>query len=313
MADVTRRDQAPACDAIAAAVVVPSFNRRGSLLRLLDSLDRQTLDPRRYEVVVVDNNSTDATSEAVEAFARRARARLRCVREPAQGAAHARNRGIRETSAPVVAFTDDDASADPRWLEELLAALQTRAAAGVGGRTLPAWDAALPPWWLPEYDKAFVRNWGDTARPVAEFPFFYSVNLALRRDVFARVGVFETRLGPTATAHVVGEDADLCRRVHEAGGSLVYWPPAIVHHHVEATRLTRRFLRRRFYYSGVTHAAQRVIRGGDVALAYHAKELAGETWRWLLAPSATERLRRELALWYRAGVISRSLSRRGRG
>ena len=284
-------------------MVVPSYNRRDSLLRTLESLTRQTFDPTDFEVVVVDNNSSDGTAQAVARYADRRNGHLRCLREAAQGAAHARNRGIRETSSPIVAFLDDDVEADANWLEKMLSGLADSRAAAVGGRTEPVWDGALPDWWLPEYEKVFARNWGDARRTVVEFPFFYSLNFAVRREVLAAVGAFDPRLGPKGHRHVVGEDADLCRRIHQTGGSLYYLPDAVVYHHVESERLTRNFFRRRFYYSGMTHLTERQIEGRSLELPYQVKALATGLVRWLSARSKSERFRHELELWYRAGNL----------
>ena len=290
------------------SVVIPTYNRRDSLVRLLSSLDRQTLGQDRFEVVVVDNNSTDGTADAVDRRARELRLRLRCVSELEQGAVHARNRGIRETSAPVVAFTDDDIEVDAAWLEEILRGFERYSASAVGGRTQAVWEAPLPDWWLPEYEKPFARNWGTEACRVTTFPFFYSLNLAVKRSVLGEIGLFDPRLGPKGHRHVVGEDADLCRRIHESGGSLYYLPEAVVHHHVEAERLTRRFLRRRFYYAGMTHLTARKIQGRNLELPYQLKSVITNLVRWLSPASRTERFRRELDVWYRVGTLVASVS-----
>jgi GT2 family glycosyltransferase len=285
------------------SVVIPTYNRRASLLRLLSSLDRQTLDKERFEVVVVDNNSTDGTADAVARDVRGLGLRLRCVSEPEQGAVHARNRGIRETSSPLVAFTDDDIEVEANWLEEILRGFERYSASAVGGRTQAVWDAPLPDWWLPEYERPFARNWGAEACRVTTFPFFYSLNLAVRRPLFSEVGLFDPQLGPKGHRHVVGEDADLCRRIHENGGSLYYLPAALVYHHVEAERLTRRFFRRRFYYAGITHLIARKIESRRLELPYQLKALVTGLAQWLSAPSKPDRFRRELEIWYRTGSL----------
>jgi len=292
------------------AVVIPTYNRRDSLLRTLDSIARQTFPANRFEVVVVDNNSNDRTSEAVTSFGARRQLRVKCVRETDQGVTYARNRGIRETSAPVVVFTDDDVEADPRWLEELMRGLERSGAAAAGGRTETVWEGPLPDWWLPDYDKLFARNWGDAPTRVTEFPFFYSQNFAVRRETLAAVGGFDPRLGPKASDYVAGEDADLCRRIHESGRMLYYLPQAIVRHRVGSDRLNRRFLRRRFYGSGVAHAIHRRIQKRPLEPAYQLRRVAGELRDWLVAKSAADRFRRELDVWQRAGFLRVWIGRR---
>jgi len=292
---------------LAASVVVPTYNRRASLLRLLDSLDRQTLPADRFEVIVVDNNSHDDTVVRVAAWASTARARLRCISEPRQGAALARNRGIDESAAPIVAFIDDDAEAEPAWLEQILRGFDVYGADAIGGYTVAVWCASLPAWWLPSYEHAFLRNWGGDPRRVSEEPFFYSQNLAVLRATLEALGGFDPQLGPKGSGHIVGEDLDLCRRIHERGGTLYYIPDAVVRHHVPPERLTRRFLRHRFYSRGMTQAILRRLRGNPLDLAYQAKQLASGLPSWLAANHATERFRRELTLWRIAGYLRTGL------
>ena len=288
---------------LAVSVVVPTFNRRASLLRLLASLERQTLPHRRFEVVVVDNNSTDGTNDAILAYATQRRMSVRVLIEPQQGAAHARNRGIRESSAAILVFTDDDVEAEPQWLAAILRGFEELPASAIGGRTLPSWDCALPEWWLPEYEKAFLRNWGDEVCRVTEFPFFYGQNLAVRRVTLERVGGFDPRRGPKGRRYASGEDADLCRRMHDSGEALYYLPAAVVRHHVGAERLSRRYFRRRFRASGASHALQRILESRPLELPYQVKALITGLPKWLGTSFGAQRFRCELEVWYRAGFL----------
>ena len=112
--------------------------------------------PRRrpFELLVVDNNSTDATPEVV-ARARARDDRVRYLRETKQGVSHARNAGIAAARAPILAFTDDDVRVGPGWLAAIARAFcQYPGASAVGGKVLPLWPAPPPPWltraqWAP--------------------------------------------------------------------------------------------------------------------------------------------------------------------
>ena len=288
-------------------VLVPTFNRRDSLDRLLQSLDRQTLARERFEVVIVDNNSTDGTAPTVDAFARSSRARIRLLQEAAQGAAYARNRGVRETASPIIASTDDDVEADPRWLEEALHGLELHCAAAVGGRTLPVWNGSLPEWWIPDYEKVFLKDLGTESRRVLPPDYFYTHNIVVRREALGRAGLFDTRLAPTGRQHLVGEDVELCRRMQENGDALYYVPEAIVRHHVDAYRLSRAFFRRRYFYRGVSYALRNRLRGKPLEIPYRVKELAVSIAGWLRARDATKRFELELALWRDIGYVAKGL------
>lgn len=294
------------------SVVVPTYNRRASLLRLLESLDRQTLDPERFEVVVVDNNSTDGTDEETLRFAARSRAKVRHLSERSQGTAYARNRGIRESVAPVVAFTDDDVEADFRWLDEILRGLDAHRADAVGGRALPVWPGPLPEWWLPTYEHVFVRNWGNEPCPVDRFPFFYGQNLAIRRRILESVGGFDPRLGPRGCRYIAGEDAELCRRIHDHGGLLYYLPTALVHHYVGADRFTRSYFRRRYYGRGVSYARQRAMAGRPMEIPYQLKLIVTALRDWTMARSAAVRFHAELSARMRLAYVVEAVTIRFR-
>ena len=106
-------------------VILCTYNRCGSLVRALESVAASQLPPSvEWEVLVVDNNSTDQTREVVADFARRHAGRFRYVFEARQGQSHARNAGIQEAAGDVLAFTDDDIRVEPTWLAKLSAVFE---------------------------------------------------------------------------------------------------------------------------------------------------------------------------------------------
>src|SRR5688572_14570339 len=130
------------------SVVMSTYNRGELLGDAIRSLlaQHQTITPP-FELIVVDNNSTDKTHEIVEGFAR-IDGRVRYLFEPRQGLSHARNAAIRDARAPLIAFTDDDVRAEPDWVSAIVRAFdEHRDAAVIGGRVLPVWPGP-PPLWL---------------------------------------------------------------------------------------------------------------------------------------------------------------------
>src|SRR5687768_7427373 len=116
------------------SVILPTFNRANALKRALAALRRQSVMPGEYEVVVVDNNSTDGTAGVVALFEDR---RIRLIDEPRQGLSYARNAGLAAARAPIVAFTDDDVEVAPDWVETILTTLARYPHVdGLGGRVL---------------------------------------------------------------------------------------------------------------------------------------------------------------------------------
>src|SRR5260221_9817986 len=128
------------------SVIICTYNRAVELRRTLDSFCLLTVPTElQWEVIVVDNNSADATRTVCEEC--RAKLSLRYIFEPQQGQTFARNRGIRASTAELVVFTDDDVDVDPHWLACLWdAARRTLDASVFGGRGLPRWDRPPPDW-----------------------------------------------------------------------------------------------------------------------------------------------------------------------
>ena len=134
------------------SVVICTYNRCRSLADSLESVANSRLpDSVEWEVVVVDNNSRDQTRQTVERFCQRYPQRFRYVFESDQGLSHARNAGIREARGAIIAFTDDDLTVEPTWLQNVTAPLRDEGPwAGTGGRILPAQTFAAPKWFALE-------------------------------------------------------------------------------------------------------------------------------------------------------------------
>ena len=203
------------------AVVCPTYRRSEQLRHLVAALEAQTLDPTRFEVVVVDNASGDGTGTVLAELAAASPLRMRILAtEVNRGPAPARNLGWRSTGAPVVAFVDDDVLPGPEWLSAGLEALQRDPGIGVlQGRT------TLPPGTPPFADLVPWSIWRviDDASP-----FFEACNIFYRRDALVATGGFDEGIGWW------GEDTDLGWKVLEAGWRRGFAAAATVVHQVEA-------------------------------------------------------------------------------
>jgi glycosyltransferase involved in cell wall biosynthesis len=239
--------------------VVPSFNRAESLSGTIESLLAQ--DPSLpYEIIVVDNNSSDATRSVVETFGEKARGRLRYVFEGDQGLSVARNAGIAAAKGEIVAFVDDDAVASPNWLENLAATYRTHPDAWcVGGKIVLNPSVTLPSWFGPASKLllGFLSHLDlgdDTIR--LEYPCeVWGANFSVRREALSRVGFFDAGLGWSGKdRHLAGDESELCLRIHRAGGAIYYCGQAKVTHVIEPARLRKPYFRRRAYWQGRTRA-----------------------------------------------------------
>src|SRR5271167_4895867 len=151
-----------------------------------------------WELLIVDNNSKDQTREVAAKFTQSFPGRCRYVFESRQGKSWALNTGVTEAAGDILAFVDDDVVVDTGWLNKLTGVLQDQHWAGSGGRILPERDFVPPPWLSLEGRYALaplaIFDLGKEAGELKEAPF--GTNMAFRAEVFKKVGLFRTDLGP---------------------------------------------------------------------------------------------------------------------
>jgi glycosyltransferase involved in cell wall biosynthesis len=211
-------------------------------------------------VVVVDNNSTDATRHTVESAGRAMPARVTYVFEGHQGKSNALNTGIARSRGDVIAFTDDDVKVVPEWLEEACRPFDAdRTIDYTGGPVRPLWDG-IPPRWL---DRSGSGLWGTLAiLDYGDEPFIFEdkrrvplgVNMAVRRSLVERIGGFHPELGRRGHSLLGQEQAEFLGRARAYGARGLYVPAMALSHHVPQARLTKRYFRRWWFYKGVSRA-----------------------------------------------------------
>jgi glycosyltransferase involved in cell wall biosynthesis len=302
-------------------VILCTYNRCETIGQALTSVAASILpESVAWEVLVVDNHSTDQTRVVVEDFCRRHPGRFRYLFEPKQGKSHALNAGIQQAQGDVLAFMDDDVVVEPTWLRNLTAALEDGQWAGAGGRILPDWKCS-PPGWLSlegRYSLAPLAAFdpGLNAGELKDAPF--GTNMAFRKVMFEKYGGFRIDLGPTtqgdyrewysASCPRTSEDTEFGERLLSAGERLYYEPSAIVHHPVPANRLTKGyFLAWRF---GQARADIRLYGIPADTKWYVAQvplylfcRLAMGTIRWVTAFEPRRRFRYKLAAWACVGQM----------
>ncbi|HXH07330.1 MAG TPA: glycosyltransferase, partial [Vicinamibacterales bacterium] len=202
------------------SVVLSTYNRAALLPAALEALLDQ-VGGAAYEIIVVDNNSTDDTRRVVGAFAERSGGRLRYAFEPRQGLSYGRNTGIDLARAPIVAFTDDDVRVAADWVMRMREVFEQEPDIDyIGGRVLPQWRCP-PPRWLTD------AHWAPLAlQDYGPEPFvtgreraicLVGANLAFRRRVFDRVGLFHPALQRVGDGIGSTEDHEFQLRVWQAG------------------------------------------------------------------------------------------------
>ena len=311
------------------SLIVCTYNRYESLRTTLESVAHSILpNSIEWEVLVVDNNSRDQTREVVEDFSRRQPGRFRYLFEPRQGKSYALNSGIRDARGDILAFTDDDVTVDPNWLQNLTASLHCNEWAGAGGRVLRTWTCP-PPRWLSLERRYEKMGWAlvsfDLAQEAGELPPAIppvGANMAFRKEIFSRHGAFRTDLGPRADeigslswqkaglAGGVWEDSELGLRLFDRGERLRYEPSAIVYHPVPECRLTKDYFLGWWFVRGRDSIRIMPSRGPVwgiprryVRVAKMTTLLLANTLGWLLAFKPYRRFYYKLLAWEMAGAI----------
>jgi glycosyltransferase involved in cell wall biosynthesis len=237
---------AETADAPAISVVVSTYNRADRLALALNALRAQT-GSVPFEVIIVDNNSTDDTTAVVRRIVA-TDSRLRYAFEPRQGLSYGRNTGIALARGPIIAFSDDDVRVAEDWIEELKRTFDAHPEIDyVGGRVLPCW-LQPPPAWLTSshWSPLAVQDYG--SEPVVSGPehavCLVGASLAFRRTVFDRVGLFAHALGRIKDGIGSTEDHEMQLGVWRAGMRGLYAPSVLAMADVTVDRLSRKYHRR---------------------------------------------------------------------
>jgi len=236
------------------SVAVCTYNRASLLPRALDSLLAQEVNSHQFEIVVVDNNSIDGTHDAVAHYQAQ-RSDVQYVVEPQLGIAHARNRALREATGEYIAFLDDDAWAEPTWIENLLKPVRTLqpAPACVVGSVLLEWEGGRPNWFPKRYEALLCAyDMGPSPRFLDENGYLLTTNVLFHRQTLLDLGGFRPYLGRKGKRPLGGEDNDVYQRLIGTGHTIYYQPQARVHHGVPKERQTRRYLIRRVFWDGAS-------------------------------------------------------------
>jgi glycosyltransferase involved in cell wall biosynthesis len=238
------------------SAIVCTHNRAAFLPAALDSLLRQSVDPEAYEIIVVDNLSTDETPSVTQSYVRE-HANLRCIVEPKLGLSVARNAGMQQTAAELVAFTDDDAVVAPDWIERLLERFSKVHAmtAAIGGEIEPIWQVPRPGWLTDAMLRPLSAHlgWSDQPIVLGKGQWLCEVNCAYRRELVLGYGGFPTSLGRQGGNLLSGEGT-INERLQADGYELFFDPRIRVRHTIHAERVSRDWFRRRYFWQGVTEA-----------------------------------------------------------
>ena len=252
---------------IATSVVICTHNRSRRLLpSCLSVLEDQTGAPQ-FEVVVVDNGSTDDTPQIIAELGQRFPEQFRAVHEPTLGLSVARNRGIMESRGRIIAFLDDDARAHPGWLAEITRSILDLGADAVGGPIRPWMNEHFPEWFCGSL-LSYLTVWdlGDDPLQLTDSELPRGTNMAFEREALLQVGSFSEELGRRGIRLQSCEETEVFLQLQQKNKRILYQPLAIVDHEIPSHRLTYKFLKRRFWAQGHSEAILHWRLGGQSAL-----------------------------------------------
>ena len=220
------------------SIITPAYNRADEIPHLLESIAKQTVASDRFEMVIVDDGSTDQTVDIIEAMIPSLNFNLNFVKQENAGPGSARNQGIEEAKGELYVFIDSDCEADPRWLEIILDSFEREGFDAFGGPDASKGDFTTLQRAIDFSMTSFLTTGGlrgHSVRPLAKF-YPRSHNMGMTRSLYEKVGGFGS------LRH--GQDIELSNRILKSGAKVTYLPEAIVYHRRRTT--LKKFFRQVF-------------------------------------------------------------------
>jgi glycosyltransferase involved in cell wall biosynthesis len=247
------------------SVVICTYNNAPSLELTLGQLTaQQTTCRNNFEVILVNNNSSDRTAEICEAFVQQTNLPARYFLEPRQGLSHARNTGVQSSSGVYILFTDDDADLPIDWLESYQTIINKHQPDCLYSKIDIIWDQPPPWWFLPEYNPCFVHlDYGSKLLHVNDLhKEFYGKNFSVKKELIEKMGGFDPALGRNGGKLIAGEETLLYRKLIEMKKIVIYFPNAAVGHRLKDREYTEENIRKQFIDSAysIHHISQLVAR-----------------------------------------------------
>ncbi len=237
------------------SVILCTYNRERYIYNVLQSIAAGGFGD--YEIVLVNNNSTDGTESECQRFAKdHPEVAMRYCVEKQQGLSYARNRGIMESQGEVLVYVDDDAVVNREYLQTYADFFnRNKEAVAAGGPITPRYDGCEEPSWMSHYTRQLVTgelNLGTREREFPKGAFPGGGNAAYRKSVFDEVGLFNVELGRKGNSLIGAEEKDLFDKMTSRGMKFYYLPNAILYHLIPPKKLTQDYFDRLTYGIGVS-------------------------------------------------------------
>ena len=262
------------------SVIFCTYNREKYIYKAMESIALQDYPRDKYEIVLVNNNSTDKTEELCKAFREKyPDIHFNYCVETQQGLSYARNRGIKESKGELFVYVDDDATVFPNYLkayDDFFNSYPNTLIAG--GPIIPHYEID-PPKWISYYTKVLLTAYlykGEKIIPFKNGVFPVGCNACFRAEVFEKFGLFNVELGRKGSSLIGAEEKDFFLRLFAVKEKAWYVPLAGIYHYIPEQKLTEEHFKKLTYSVGVSER----IRTLSISKTALAKRLAFETVKW---------------------------------
>ncbi len=262
------------------SVIFCTYNREKYIYNAMKSIAEQTYPHLNYEIVLVNNNSTDDTEAICNKFqADYPHIEFHYFIEYNQGLSYARNRGVKESKGDILIFVDDDATVFDNYLSAIDSFFNAHPeVSACGGPIVPVYEVDKPKW-LSHYTEQLIGGAlyeGDKNKPFRNGKYPGGGNSAFRKEIFEKYGLFNVELGRKGTGLIGAEEKDLYDRLTKGKETFYYLPQMGIHHYIPQKKLTIQHFKDLTYSIGKSER----IRTKAVSPVAYRKRILSELKKW---------------------------------
>lgn len=261
------------------SIIVATYNRCDFLEDCIKSYNEQDCDKALFEVIIINNNSTDDTEKnSLDLIQKYPDVDVRYMVETSQGLSYGRNRGIKEAKYNLIHFFDDDAVATPNYISTIIDTFERYPKAkAAGGKILLNYFEGRPKWASVYMESIFgLFDIGDEEKEFPRKNYPRGSNMTFKKELFDEVGPFDVSLGRKGKIMLGGEEKEMFQRVYESGASVIYNPLTVCYHAVPEPRTRFEFIKNQVFGIG----ASENIRINNSAFKYKLKRYIMEGVKW---------------------------------
>lgn len=247
------------------SIIICTYNGGENIVESIKSIVHQIYPGDGYEILVVDDGSTDNTEDIVQKIMEDSQCDLKYFKQANHGLSAARNFGIEKSDGDIIAFVDDDCIADKDWLKNLAEAYTSEDIVAVGGKVISILDTTPPKFFAGKVNDG-TGFFGDFDRGEHRkaVDWIIGCNMSFKRSVFEKFGLFDTAIGRKKNLPLSYEEVDICNRISKADYKILYEPKARIYHKIHPGSLTYPWCFNNALFGGISeYRSQKKYENGD--------------------------------------------------